>query len=117
MTAAPLVQLGRYGAAVVHLARYGNGALAVILNDSVEGDRIAVLSVNLPEDDDGVATSDQLPPDHFYAKEWSENATIADECLASGWFEVTDLPPKTSGRIVADVWKLRAVRGEPFKAA
>lgn len=106
------IQLSRWGAAELVRAMYGNGAMALVLN-LPDGRPLAKLSVNM-EDGDGTP-SHELPPEHFYAKDWSENEQIARDCLRSGWFDITDLHPYLSGHVVAGVWKLRAQRGEPVE--
>jgi len=51
--------------------------------------------------------SANLPPNCFYAKEWSENEELAAEALESGLFRVReDLPPVITGYTSADVWEV-----------
>lgn len=73
-------------------------AISLVLAD---GEPLATLSIHL----DG---SSELPKDHFYAKVWSENEEIAEEALASGLFEKTELPSAVSGFVVAPVWRIKA---------
>ena len=81
------------------------GPVAVVLEDS-DGERLATLSVNMHEPDMG-ADSRDLPPNCFYAKEWSENQEIAKEALVSGLFKVReDKSRARSGFMTARAWEI-----------
>lgn len=89
-----------FGDAVVMLATYlrADGPMAVFLVDSEAGDRIGVLSVNLPE-------SAELAEGEFCAKTWSENEPLVRPALASGLFEDTGRRVH-AGFVEAQVWRL-----------
>lgn len=89
----------RWGKVVVSTTKYADGALAVLLTTS-DDDLLARLSVNTDE-------STKLPPLCFYAKDWSENAKLAEEALDSGLFRVReDIYPVGSGFVYADCWEI-----------
>lgn len=85
-----------FGTVTVTKSTYAvNEALAVELFDN-QGEPIAVLSVNLPEE------SYLLGPNEFFVKTWSENEEIARDALASGLFHATG---RTSGHgLSAPIW-------------
>ena len=88
----------------VTLARntYREGqALAVSLNDASDGSLFGHISVNLPPH------SAQLPPDTFYCKDWSENATIIPQLEAAGLIKPRpDIDPIPTGFVVARAYEL-----------
>lgn len=61
---------------MIELDRYHDGALCVLWKG-------AKLSVNVKD------SSLHLPPNHFYAKTYSENEDLAADAMASGLFEDT----------------------------
>ena len=89
-----------------------NHALSIMLMGRVAGtwqSPYAILSVNMDHGQDH--ESSDLPPNCFYVKEWSENSKVAEEALASGWFQVReDLPISHSGYVKARVWELLSER-------
>lgn len=93
----------------VHLVTdtYVSGSLAVRVIGE-DGEPWATLSVNLPESKD-------LPADHWYGKNWSENTDIMAAALAAGVIEAANpfiYPPARAGYAQANVYMLR-----PAKAA
>lgn len=94
------------GWAYIQETKYANGALAIQLR-ARDGEPLATLSVNMP------GKSEKLPPDCFYAKDWSENEEIAMDAMESGLFRLRrDLPSAASDFVVADVWQLvRPING------
>lgn len=93
-----------WGKVTIVTEKYANnGALCVrLLCEGDEGfqEPLATLSVNM-------VASEALPERCFRAKDYSENAGIAEEALASGLFKVRDeFPPLRSGFVVASVWEL-----------
>lgn len=102
-------QSAKWGTVCVLRASYGGatGPLAVVLL-CANGEPLATLSVNMYEPECSRDSQD-LPPDCFYVKQWSENETLAAEALQSGLFtQRPDLPPARSGFIEAPVWQLAA---------
>jgi len=90
----------RYGEALVLYGRYGNDAVAVeLVAADGSGERIAVLSVNLPEH------AADLGPGEFFAKTWSENERVARCVLKAGLFEDTGRRVPT-GFVEAQVWRI-----------
>lgn len=95
-----------WGDVSVHAGYYGgpDGPLSIQLM-LADGEPLARLSVNMSAPESSHDSRD-LPPGCFYVKQWSENAEIAEEALASGLFKVCDdMPPASSGFVVAPVWK------------
>lgn len=83
----------------VLFSQYGNGAKAVILNDT-NGEQFCVLSVNMPD------ASDLLPPDVFYAKGWSENEPVVEELKRLGFLApAADVAPARSGYVEAQAFR------------
>lgn len=81
-----------------------DGPLAIQLA-LADGEPLARLSVNMYVPECSHDSRD-LPTGCFYVKDWSENAEIAEEALASGLFKLCDdMPPASSGFVVAPVWK------------
>lgn len=90
------------GLAVAYREAYALGGLAIRLLDSETSELIATLSVWVEE-------TPSLPANHFYAKEWSENARIAAECLASGLFALApEFPVVSTGFVTTRVWRIIA---------
>lgn len=76
-------------------------ALAVSLNDASDGSPFTYISVNLPPD------SAKLPPNTFYCKDWSENATIIPQLEAQGLIKPRpDIDPIPTGFVVARAYEL-----------
>jgi len=86
----------RFGLGLMQKAAYPNGRLALRLIDYDDGSPIAVLTTNIP--------SAKLEPGEFLVKTWSENETIAEACLASGFFVDTGKRVKT-GFTEAHIWR------------
>lgn len=84
----------------VELRRYPNDGLRVELVDADTYEPVATLSTNVDE------VTKYLPYDCFVAKTYSENETIAKECLASGIFEDTG-KPVIIGFALGSVWKVK----------
>ena len=92
-----IVETKQFGPAEVCQQRYAEpNSIALVLQGCNSGERIAVLTVNLPERD--------LEPGEFFVKTWSENEQIAADCLASGFFVDTGKRVPT-GWVEAQVWK------------
>lgn len=85
-----------YGRATIKDLKYTNGRRAIQLIDYEDGSPIACLTVNLP--------NNNLEPDEFFVKTWSENEEIAKDCLKSGMFIDTGKRVST-GFVQAQVWK------------
>lgn len=74
---------------------------------TADGEPLATLSVNMYRPDCSRDSRD-LPADCFYAKQWSENETIAQDAFASGLFWLRDdLPVARSGYVTAPVWQIK----------
>lgn len=106
--ALPTFQSEEWGTITVHRTTYHDGALAVKLTSMVknteDGDvfpePLSTLSVNM-------TGSTDLPPNCFYAKDWSENEEIAMDAMASGLFKLRhDIKPVRSGYIIAEAWEI-----------
>lgn len=101
----------------IHAVAYINGALGIRLtcetteeDGAVWDEPYATLSVNMGQ------ASAALTRDCFYVKTWSENAIVAAEALASGWFEpAPEFPEVQNGYVKAPAWRLRAEKGEPWQ--
>lgn len=95
------------------LSRYPAGkSLAVLLlirwpasDDGPENTEEHPLSVNLTDRKELALVSSQLPENHFYAKNWSENEHIYQDCLREGLFEETGVRART-GFVAAPLCKL-----------
>lgn len=99
----------QWGRVNVLRATYGsaNGPTAVMLTCE-DGEPLATLSVNMYRPECSHDSTD-LPADCFYAKEWSENESIAAEAISSGLFvRRDDLPKAKSGFVSARVWQIKA---------
>jgi hypothetical protein len=59
---------------VLRFAKYGNRRTAMILADAMSGERVAVATTNLPDED--------LKWDEVFIKDWSENEGML-KCLES----------------------------------
>jgi hypothetical protein len=97
----------RWGKVTVLRSTYGSpqGPVAVVLQHE-DGEPLATLSVNMYKPECSEDSRD-LPPNCFYAKDWSENEEIAREALASGLFRIPEnLPPARSGFVVAEAWEI-----------
>jgi len=82
---------------LAYLGRYGNGRLAITLQDRINSEPIAVATVNLPND----AQDD----DEVFIKAWSENSGMVEALLEAGIIE----PPYDripTGFVHAEVCKL-----------
>lgn len=93
----------KWGTVKVLRGMYHNGTLAVHLTsrnpEDEYDDPLATLSVNFDHSVD-------LPANCFHVKDWSENAELAEEAMASGLFKRReDLPPFHSGFVVSEVWE------------
>lgn len=84
-----------YGEVDIQEGSYSNGRLALLLVK--EGERIAVLTVNIPDKD--------LVEGEFFVKTWSENMEIAQDALSSGLFIDTGKKVQT-GYVLASVWRM-----------
>lgn len=91
-----------YGEVNVVLGKYAEGSLAVSLV-SKSGEPIATLSVWFPE-------SKELPPSHFYLKDWSENHEIAVDAIAGGLIRmVPEIACVRSGHVTSFCYELMEV--------
>lgn len=97
----PLSVLGRRCTPVVHM--YASGRSAIVYN-AENGERMGVLTVNIPEE--------ELGPGEFLVKTWSENEALAAAALLSGDFVDTGRRVPT-GRVEAQVWRMAEVSDEP----
>lgn len=90
------------GIARVIRGNYGSadGPTAIWLVDAVTDEKIATVSVNVPE----VPIPD---PALFFAKTYSENEVLRSPLLASGLFEDTGLRLK-SGHAELELWRICA---------
>jgi hypothetical protein len=95
----------RWGKVIAYRDAYAyDNSLAVSL---VSWDSEMEMNVPLSTLSVHVETSPDLGPNCFYAKDWSENAGLAKEALASGLFKVReDLPPVKTGFVIARVWEI-----------
>ena len=73
-------------------------AIMLVGVDKCPGERIATLTVNIPEA--------EIADDEIIVKTWSENEGIAKDALASGLFEDTGRRIPT-GFVEAQVWRVR----------
>lgn len=89
-----------YGMAELVFDYYYNGRTAILLRDVEDGSPIATLTVNIPEV--------LLDAGEFCVKNWSENESIARDCMASGLFVDTGKRFPT-GRVKAPIWKMKEV--------
>ena len=94
-------RVSAYGlTAVLKRGYYAGGRIALVAiveNAGADGDRLGVLSVNLPDE--------TLAADEFFIKTWSENRELAHSALQSGLFVDTGRRVPT-GRTEASVWML-----------
>lgn len=104
-------QLGQiktpYGSGSVELRKYGNGAIAVVVEP-----RICTVSVNLAHGQP-CTQSDALPRDHFYVDTNNLSADLMRSLRESGYFAETDLPEGVSGYCTYPVWRLAASTPTP----
>lgn len=82
----------------VNKVEYGNnGRVALMLNDAFDGSRIAIATVNIPDE--------PLGPDEVFVKDWSENEGMLQFLQDNGIAEPTgDLV--NAGYVVAKKCKL-----------
>jgi len=101
----------RYGKAEIVLKHYHtSGDLAITLDDPDTGERIAVLTINMPEEMRKDANI-KLDKDEILVKTWSENAGIAQDCLLSGYFRDTG-KRVPMGFVEAHIWMFLKEGGE-----
>lgn len=79
------------------LLHYCNGGGLAVELQCEDGERFAVLSVNIP--------GNTLPRNHFWAKTWSENEAIRQPALDSGLFVDTGERTET-GFAAAELWRI-----------
>lgn len=97
-----------WGLVEVYQATYGeNGPLAIVLQ-SLNGEPLAKLSVNMYKPQCS-ADSRDLPENCFYMKDWAENVSLAAAAKASDLFKHRpDLPVALSGHVWADAYEVLA---------
>ena len=88
----------RYGIGDIILTKYADGNKAVIINDEITGERISVLTVNMPEIHN--------KENQFLIKTWSENEEIARDVFNTSLFINTGTTVPT-GYTQAQIWKLK----------
>lgn len=87
----------------VELARYRSGQTAIVLNDAETGERVAVASVAIPE-------GRNLPINHTFIKNWSENKGILEVLVNAGIVRDTGEVAAT-GDVVANLVEI--LKSEP----
>jgi hypothetical protein len=89
-----------YGVGQVVTRKYGNGALAVLIEPG-----IATVSVNLDHGQPCTQSGD-LPEDHFYVNTNNLQGKMLASLRESGHFKETNLPEGVSGFCTYPVWRL-----------
>jgi hypothetical protein len=83
----------------IYVDKYLDGKATVIrLIELANLEPFATLTCNIP----GV----KLEPDEVLIKRWSENEQVANDALATGWFEETGKIVPT-GFAIAEIWRIK----------
>ncbi len=84
-------------------AKYHNGNLCIRTFNG--GKAFLTMSINLPE-------SNLLPPDVFYAKNWTENNGIVEQLVGNGAIERVYGVPTASSGFINEIFAYRLVNNK-----